>query len=508
MNLSRRSQILLLCLLVNILVFLLLFVSRPGVNDNKPGSYGKLSGKELPFTVVISEFEEFENDISSTVKSILAALPGVNILIVSKKMPYPPFDIPEAENVKIIVRDQPANNPQQWGDPICYIKTKYVLIIPDAVRLQNVQQLIKFDFENLYGPDGVRIAAFHIDDQYQCTELTVNLRQWKLSYKENPDERVCDAITGSSNVILLFPTSCLMNLSQPFLRPYPDALFIQFAAKGWKTIVREDKIFTEGKDLFTDGHKRWKAGQKKNERLFKLYKRFGIKLVNENGIDNWYGCSKETMRCFGTVVDDMPEYIYEGRWTPPCCMRNLKETTRYVFRILVEAGVSYWLEGGSLLGAVRSGDLIPWDYDVDVGIYQHEINKCSQLRHVQESAEKKYVDDHGFVWEKAREGEFFRVQFSETNHLHVDIFPFYEKNGIMTKNTWFKTHRQDSEFPAHYLKPLTTLDFAGIKAFVPNNYREFLELKFGKGVIENPQFPNPKKIKKRKARILEKGDVM
>ena len=39
----------------------------------------------------------------------------------------------------------------------------------------------------------------------------------------------------------------------------------------------------------------------------------------------------------------------------------------------------------------------------------------------------------------------------------LDIFPFYEKNGVMTKNTWFKTHRQDSEFPAHYLKPLTTL---------------------------------------------------
>ena len=39
----------------------------------------------------------------------------------------------------------------------------------------------------------------------------------------------------------------------------------------------------------------------------------------------------------------------------------------------------------------------------------------------------------------------------------LDIFPFYEKNGIMTKNTWFKTHRQDSEFPAHYLKPLATL---------------------------------------------------
>ena len=46
----------------------------------------------------------------------------------------------------------------------------------------------------------------------------------------------------------------------------------------------------------------------------------------------------------------------------------------------------------------------------------------------------------------------------------LDIFPFYEKNGIMTKNTWFKTHRQDSEFPAHYLKPLTTLGIGNVAA--------------------------------------------
>ena len=39
-------------------------------------------------------------------------------------------------------------------------------------------------------------------------------------------------------------------------------------------------------------------------------------------------------------------------------------------------------------------------------------------------------------------------------NFSVDIFPFYEKNGIMTKDTWFKTHRQDTEFPAKYLQPL------------------------------------------------------
>ena len=90
-----------------------------------------------------------------------------------------------------------------------------------------------------------------------------------------------------------------------------------------------------------------------------------------------------------------------------------------------------------------------------------------------------------------------RVQYSKVNHLHVDLFPFYERNGIMTKNTWFKSHRQDREFPARYLQPLEWLPFAGIIASVPNHYKDFLELKFGSGVIENPQYPFAEKLMQR-----------
>ena len=40
MKYSTRSQIILLCLLVNIFIFLLLFLSQPGTSDqNKPGKY-------------------------------------------------------------------------------------------------------------------------------------------------------------------------------------------------------------------------------------------------------------------------------------------------------------------------------------------------------------------------------------------------------------------------------------------------------------------------------------
>jgi len=108
---------------------------------------------------------------------------------------------------------------------------------------------------------------------------------------------------------------------------------------------------------------------------------------------------------------------------------------------------------------------------------------------------EKIEDEKGFVWEKGREGDFYRVQFSTTNHMHVDIFPFYEKNGIMTKDTWFSSHRQDTEFQVKYLKPLERLKFIDMNVLVPNNRRELLEFKFGNGVIENPRYPNSRKVK-------------
>lgn len=78
----------------------------------------------------------------------------------------------------------------------------------------------------------------------------------------------------------------------------------------------------------------------------------------------------------------MPEYIYNGQWTPPCCLSklkiitfialtlvstialslfsylgHLKETMRYVFKIFNECGISYWLEVYHLLYLLRSSTI-------------------------------------------------------------------------------------------------------------------------------------------------------
>lgn len=47
--------------------------------------------------------------------------------------------------------------------------------------------------------------------------------------------------------------------------------------------------------------------------------------------------------------------------------------------LLTDLKVQYWLDSGSLLGLVRNGCEIPWDNDIDVGIWETEASKLNQL---------------------------------------------------------------------------------------------------------------------------------
>lgn len=446
---------------------------------------------ENSVTVIIRKSDFFENDITKTVDSILSILPNISVLIVSDVLPYPPLGISKsATNVKVINMQFQLGHSNQERNPLYYVRTKYVLFIPDATRILSENSLHSMIFELKRQPHNIVAAPFSSIKTVSCLNIHLKIREWIIQY-DLSDGDLCDAVKGKH--ALLIESQMLKKLPEALMLPFPDALYIQTAAESIKVQLLQNTLFSDGSPLYKSHHAQWKIQQLEHAQQRQMFQSMGLKkVVRETGTVEWYGCNRDVPRCFGTVVDDMPQYLWEGKWTPPCCLAGLRQTARHVFTHLDEAGVRYWLEGGSLLGAMRAADILPWDYDVDIGVFREDIDRCPLLARARI---QPVVDDGGFVWEKAGEGDFFRVQFSHINHLHVDIFPFYQRNSTMTKDTWFATHKQDREFPEHFLHPMASIEFIGQKVPAPNNIRDFLEFKFGKGVIENPQYPDPQRMK-------------
>ena len=67
-----------------------------------------------------------------------------------------------------------------------------------------------------------------------------------------------------------------------------------------------------------------------------------------------------------------------GKETPICCRKDNIRALKSLVHYLNAHNIPYSLTGGTLLGAVRCGEFIKYDYDVDIDLFTNETN----ARHV------------------------------------------------------------------------------------------------------------------------------
>lgn len=206
------------------------------------------------------------------------------------------------------------------------------------------------------------------------------------------------------------------------------------------------------------------------------------------------------------------------------------ETLRKIKKILDKNNINYWLDEGSLLGAVREKKLIKWDHDIDLSIWYtdfekikilfDEINKTGvqafflegqkhinlldkgykidiNLYHLEDNKATRIWYTHNklgrildyFFWTlNVKNAELInsKMPLLITKFLVAFIKKLPNLIKIKINKTLLNVYKNKCckpikmGVPSHFFKDLSTLDFYGMKFKVPKKTEEYLEYRYGK----------------------------
>jgi hypothetical protein len=181
-----------------------------------------------------------------------------------------------------------------------------------------------------------------------------------------------------------------------------------------------------------------------------------------------FRCTAQTERCFGNQQSPHYHYEYFGENTPICCATHLYNILCDVTEVLEAHDLGYFISFGTLLGAVRHGGLIPWDTDTDIMIAEKDKQKVTEV--LRENLSAPYVvsedKDDTIV------GNVLRVNLSEVNTLHVDLFTYLEEEDEIV----FGYQRR---FARKEIFPLQKIAFYDRRFFAPHDIEKQLTTFYG-----------------------------
>lgn len=155
---------------------------------------------------------------------------------------------------------------------------------------------------------------------------------------------------------------------------------------------------------------------------------------------------------------------------------------------LIKHNISYWVTGGSLLGAIRHNGLIPWDDDGDICIMIKDVPKLRKLipvfKKLGYELEQGLTDDDGsslLCNKKKNSCTWFMA--ATKGSLGMDIFIMERVGNIITySDPYWRTANNGGKtcfFFYDYVFPLLPTRFGNFFVLAPNNSIEHLNKCYG-----------------------------
>ncbi len=186
--------------------------------------------------------------------------------------------------------------------------------------------------------------------------------------------------------------------------------------------------------------------------------------------------------------------------TDPKLVGLLYQMLKVVDQLFEEHEIPYWIDGGTLLGAIRHQGIIPWDDDVDLVFHSKDEGRILAL--------KSEFLRYGFVLVKE---DVLKVYPSRSSH-----YPFIELAGYRLHQD--NTYRYDNLLLCgyfyrffwlpHEIDPLVRLPFGPILVNAPNDSMRYLSEGYGPDYLTHGKFKTHHGCKERFTRIRKKVRIV
>ncbi|XP_053676250.1 ribitol 5-phosphate transferase FKRP [Anopheles nili] len=299
-------------------------------------------------TFVFRDFYDFDNDLLQSIGSVTALIPGVSVFVIAPELPYPPLDIfnppgggsqpsggagtstnqtasanrprgtapawfAEGSNVRFFHLAYDVTKTLRDAFPVLHVATRYVLFMPDGVRLtgrgllsrmlreidtpsgdelllqQHQHLLLKQNghgarpggrpFDVNRKPDRRIIAVpfgSNAKGTANCVQMQLDLPNWTLEYVTGNETDHCDMFKQKHAILV--ETELLKEMPDALSSPFPDVFYIQAKLAGVKKMLLNG-AFQDGRKLFTSYHTKTKRRNQRKEQFKALYRRLQVKKV-------------------------------------------------------------------------------------------------------------------------------------------------------------------------------------------------------------------------------------